>query len=602
MRITHILFCLLLFSLLSCKNTSEEYTANPWEAARAYYKEHLNNTIAGLEKLQKNTVDDPENKEIFLNLRREFKLAEPYVSYLNPEVGHRANGPALPVFREDNGKVLKPIGLQKLEETLYDGGVDNETFHNEVKMTLGFMHVLQKNIADRELTPQRFFVATQQQLMRIVSFSMANFDTPVSAQGVKDAALSLNGLREVYEIILQDSIQNIDKDIDEQFIQSVHAGVAFAEAYTGENKDFDRFTYIRDYVNPVCRAWKQVRDASGMWKDSKDFPFNFDAPTFFEQDSFNLTYFTPSVNQNPTEEQIALGKKLFFDPNLSAAGTMACASCHSPEKAYQDGEVTSLDNSGKAMDRNAPTLVNVAYQQNFFWDARSEDLLSQINSVFTNDREFASEVHQFSDEILQDSTYIKLFKNAYGGIPKQNRDLVRAISSYISTLKGFDSKFDKNIRGDEDTFTAQEKRGFNLFMGEALCATCHFIPLTNGTVPPFFSESEKEVIGVPETAENTALDSDAGFYVVYREDKHKGMFKTPTVRNAALTAPYMHNGIYATLEEVMDFYNKGGGGGLGFDLPHQTLPFDNLDLSQEDLDALVAFVKTLNDVPQADNY
>ena len=135
-------------------------------------------------------------------------------------------------------------------------------------------------------------------------------------------------------------------------------------------------------------------------------------------------------------------------------------------------------------------------------------------------------------------------------------------------------------------------------MGKALCATCHFMPLTSGTVPPFFTDTEKEVIGVPETAANKELDDDLGFYFMYEEPIQLGMFKTPTVRNAELTAPYMHNGVYESLEEVIDFYNKGGGGGLGFDLPHQTLPFDNLELTAEEQQALIAFLKTLTDVPE----
>ncbi|MEO0528821.1 MAG: cytochrome-c peroxidase, partial [Bacteroidota bacterium] len=113
--------------------------------------------------------------------------------------------------------------------------------------------------------------------------------------------------------------------------------------------------------------------------------------------------------------------------------------------------------------------------------------------------------------------------------------------------------------------------------------------------PPFFMETEKEVIGVPETAANKQLDDDLGFYWRFNKELHRGMFKTPTVRNAELTAPYMHNGVYNSLEEVMNFYNLGGGGGLGFDLEFQTLPFDNLQLTKKEEKALVAFVKTLTD-------
>ena len=253
--------------------------------------------------------------------------------------------------------------------------------------------------------------------------------------------------------------------------------------------------------------------------------------------------------------------------------------------------------------RNTPTLINSAFQKSFFWDGRSRDLLDQISMVFNNSKEFNTEVHTFSEDILKDTTYVKLFTEAYNTVPKSNREVIKAISSYVSTLNSFNSKFDRNIRGQENTFTTNEKKGYNLFMGKALCATCHFMPLTNGTVPPFFTETEKEVIGVPETNQNKKLDDDLGFYWRYKEELHKGMFKTPSIRNAAITAPYMHNGVYNTLEEVLNFYNLGGGGGLGFNLEHQTLPFDNLELTTQEQQDIIAFIETLTDNPaESENY
>ena len=148
--------------------------------------------------------------------------------------------------------------------------------------------------------------------------------------------------------------------------------------------------------------------------------------------------------------------------------------------------------------------------------------------------------------------------------------------------------------------TQEEIQGFNLFNGKAKCATCHFAPIFNGTLPPDFKETEMELIGTPQQNDtiNAKISPDLGRYYVYKTEERKHFFKTPTVRNVALTAPYMHNGVYNNLEQVVDFYNKGGGGGLGFDLPHQTLPFDNLELTQEEQQALVAFMKTLNDLPR----
>lgn len=599
MNISHKLIGILCFITLgiSCKKQDASYvdkTIPNWKIVQDYYLKNIKNSIIYLDTLKTEGVEGSNAKAIFAKARSSFKKSEPYASYLNPPVGHRVNGPALPVYKEDNGKILKPIGFQKIEESIYEKEVSTTDFIREIDITRGLLINLQKNIEKRELNPQRFFIATHQQLFRIVSLAISGFDTPISHLGIEETIISLESLKFVYSNSIQFLIEKKNHELDQEFLLNIDKSIGFIEGNTNF-ETFDRYTFIRDYMNPITRNWVSIRKESGLWHGVDTFPFNFDAPTFFEKNSFNLNYFTPTVNRNPTDKQIALGQKLFFDSNLSKKGQMSCATCHIPEKAYADGRISNVSNTGKPLLRNTPTLINSAFQQSFFWDGRSETLLDQISSVFTNAQEFDTTIHQFSDAILKDTTYVKLFNEAYGGISTKNTDVIKAISSYISTLNGFDSKFDKNIRGEVNTFTNEEKFGFNLFMGKALCATCHFVPLTNGTVPPFFAETEKEVIGVPETEKNDLLDDDLGFYWKFEEELHKGMFKTPTIRNAALTAPYMHNGVYTTLEQVMEFYNLGGGGGLGFDLQHQTLPFDKLNLTDSELKALVAYVKTLSD-------
>lgn len=588
----------LALSIVSCKNPKESIIGNDgkpdWTHAQNFYQESMARAIVLMDSLAKIPVESPDAKRLFIQVRQEFKKAEPYASYLNPSVGHRANGPALPVFKEDSERVLFPIGLQKIEETIYEGAVNNEIFVEEVKLTKGLMVNLEQNIRKRKLTPERFFIATHQQLLRIISLSISGFDTPVSHLGFSETIISLKSLQEVYNTSIRYLILAKKPELDKEF----QANITRATAFVQKNMDFDtfdRYTFIRDYMNPITRNWVAIRKQSGLWEGVDNKPFNFDAPTFFEADAFNTTYFTSVTNRGGNEAQIKLGKKLFFDSNISQGGKFSCATCHIPALAYTDGMVTNMDNGGNPLQRNTPTLINSAWQKSFFWDGRAEDLLAQIASVFTNDKEFNTGVHQFSNEILIDSTYTQLFEDAYGGISNRNLDIIKALSTYITTLNGFNSKFDRNIRAEEETYTEEEKLGLNLFMGKALCATCHFMPLTNGTVPPFFAETEKEVIGVPETAENLELDDDLGFYWKWNQEIHRGMFKTPTVRNTEFTAPYMHNGVYTTLEEVMDFYNKGGGAGLGFDLEHQTLPFDELNLSEREQAALVAFIKTLSD-------
>lgn len=588
-------FSIFLILAISCKKEKETtIAAINWSSAQNYYLKNIQTSIDYLDSLKKEGFDGTKSKQYFTLAREAFKKSEPYASYLNPEVGHRANGPALPIYKDDNGKVLNPVGFQKIEESIYEQETSKTDFEQELYVTKGMLYVLKKGIEKRELNAQRFFIATHQQLFRIVSLAISGFDTPVSHLGINESKISLEGLKTVYQNTIQPIIQNKNKSLDIDFLNSISKAVKFIEQ--NDNFDtFDRFTFTRDYMNPITRNWVNIRKTSNLWEPVNTEPFNFNAPTFFENDAFNLNFFTPATNRNPTDKQIALGEKLFSDPKLSSNGTMACITCHVPNKGYADGMKVNLDNNGKPLQRNTPTLINTAFQQSFFLDGRASSLIDQISLVFTNDKEFNTNVHEFSDIILKDSTYVDLFKDAYGRISKNNKDVIKAISSYISTLNSFNSKFDKNIRGEENTFTNEERQGYNLFMGKALCATCHFIPLTNGTVPPFFNETEKEVIGVPKTSDNKEFDNDLGFYWKYKEDLHKGMFKTPTIRNVEKTAPYMHNGVYQTLEEVVDFYNKGGGNGLGFELEHQTLPFEALNLSDEEQKNIVAFMKTLTE-------
>ncbi|WP_394972144.1 cytochrome-c peroxidase [uncultured Croceitalea sp.] len=566
-----------------------------WEPARQYYFEHMTDAIHYIDTLGKISVESEVAKKMFIKMRTSFKKAEAYGAYLNPEVGHRVNGPALPILTEDTQKILLPVGIQKIEESIYDGPLSQERYLKELSITKGMLSNLARNIKEKELNPQRFFIAIHQQLMRILSLSLSGFDSPLSKLGINEAGISLSSLKDVYQLSLKRMVQEKYPKLDIEFQERLKNAID----YTAANSDFesfDRFTFIKNYFNDVMRTWIAIRKELDIWNPIDNKPFNFNAETFFDEDAFNVNFFADVTNKKSNKTQIALGEKLFFDNNLSKGAKMSCATCHNPKKGWADDMVMNVDNNGKPLKRNTPTIINAAFQQSFFWDGRASNLMDQITSVFTNEQEFDSSVHQFSNEILIDSTYTQLFIKAYGGVSTKNTDIIKALSAYIGTLKGFNSKFDKNMRGEENTFTDEEKLGFNIYMGKALCATCHFIPLTNGTVPPFFSEHEKEVIGVPETKANKVLDDDLGIYWLNEKEVQKGMFKTPTVRNTEQTAPYMHNGVYETLEEVIDFYNKGGGAGLGFDLPYQTLPFDKLNLTEKEENALVAFVKTLTNV------
>jgi cytochrome c peroxidase len=222
----------------------------------------------------------------------------------------------------------------------------------------------------------------------------------------------------------------------------------------------------------------------------------------------------------------------------------------------------------------------------------------QVGDVVHNVKEMNGSMQRFSDLLAGQHQYAALFREAYPDEknPFLEMLIANAISSYMRSLVSLNSRFDQFMRGNDTKLTKVEQQGFNLFMGKAKCGTCHFMPVFNGLVPPVFTETESEVLGVPARKKGKpVIDEDLGKYNFTQAIIHKHAFKTPTLRNVALTAPYMHNGVFRTLEEVVDFYNKGGGAGLGIDLDNQTLPADKLNLSRREQKAIVTFLKTLTD-------
>ena len=198
--------------------------------------------------------------------------------------------------------------------------------------------------------------------------------------------------------------------------------------------------------------------------------------------------------------------------------------------------------------------------------------------------------------VLANKSYKSSFAGAFPATTKNgisSDEVTNALGSYIRSLTKLNSRFDEYMRGNEQALSTQELKGFNLFMGKAKCATCHFIPLFNGVTPPKYVASETEVLGVPVSLANSTLDPDLGYYDVIGIDSYKYAFKIPTIRNISKTAPYMHNGVYGTLDQVMEFYNNGGGVGLGIHLPNQTLPEENLQLTETEKADIIAFMKSL---------
>lgn len=246
---------------------------------------------------------------------------------------------------------------------------------------------------------------------------------------------------------------------------------------------------------------------------------------------------------------------------------------------------------------NKKSRLSLPLKRGFFYDKRTGGLEGQVVDVINNKEEFHTNYEAIEKVVKDNKNYTEMIAKAYTTKKVDQFYIRNAIATYIRTLTPFNSKFDRNINGLENTLTQEEIQGFNLFNGKAKCATCHFAPIFNGTIPPDFKETEMELIGTPQQNDtiNAKISPDLGRYYVYKTEQRKHFFKTPTVRNVALTAPYMHNGVYKTLDEVVDFYNRGGGFGIGIEQDLQTLPTNKLNLTKKEQKALVAFMQTLTD-------
>lgn len=308
------------------------------------------------------------------------------------------------------------------------------------------------------------------------------------------------------------------------------------------------------------------------------------------------------INNNLHQAKVDNLKKLFNDKIQSSTNTRSCASCHIPEKGFTDGLAKPYDihDNSIVLDRNTPTLLYSGLQKNQFWDSRTDILENQLGEVVHSKAEMDGSLLESVKKLLTDSIYLAQFKAAY---PNEKDaintfNIANAMSVYIRSLQSFSNPVDNYLTGESKQLPANVKRGFNLFAGKAKCATCHFIPIYNGLLPPFFNDSESEILGVAQSGvviKKAKLDEDKGKYLFTGAAIDLYSFKTPTLRNIALTGPYMHNGAYQTLAQVMNFYNNGGGAGLQINLTNQTLPTDKLGLTKQEINDVISFMNALTD-------
>ncbi len=283
----------------------------------------------------------------------------------------------------------------------------------------------------------------------------------------------------------------------------------------------------------------------------------------------------PIPAHNPqTPEKIELGKKLFFDRRLSGDGTMSCATCHDPEQAFTDGLDIALSYPTTKNWRNSPTLINVAFQKYLFHDGRTGTLEEQALFPMMSAFEMNQNLDFLEEEIRQVPEYAEAFNKIFSGEPTKER-IGMVIASFERTLISQNSPLDRYLNGDRKALSENARKGLKIFTGRGKCADCHFgVNLSDDrfyalSVPenpallndPRVISTMRFVAKVYKFKEYRTLKQDPGRYLITRNMFHWKEFKTPMLREISKTAPYMHNGVFNTLDEVIEFFNQGGGKG-----------------------------------------
>jgi cytochrome c peroxidase len=543
--------------------------------------------VSQLEYLVKLDVGTTKIQKQFLQTRKSYKKLELLCEYYFPEVSKAINGPAIEEFDENDRKIESPQGLQVIEEFVFSNY--NKNSKTELLKEMGKLSGNLKRLVSlsesNSITDAHVFDAMRLEVFRITTLGITGFDAPIAQNSIAEAQESLATIEKYYSVYAND----LDNDL---VLKIIKDGKNYLKQHTNFNS-FDRAHFILNFLNPLSKAIYKNQSALHIPVFKETRALKTTTQTLFDKHAFDTEAFVAFQDYKTTPDKIELGKLLFSDKALSEDNSRSCSSCHYPEKAFTDAREKALGLDQKTMvKRNTPTLSNIAFQRAYFYDSRVSYLEDQAIDVIANITEMHGSMEKAISILKNKPNYVAQFKKAF---PKKEIDafgIKNALASYIRSLSDYDSKFDGYMRGEEN-FNEDEKAGFNLFAGKAKCATCHFIPLTNGTVPPNFDKSESEVLGVPD--KNNKLDVDLGKFEMTKSTIHRNSFKTPTIRNIALTAPYMHNGVFKTLDEVIDFYNKGGGFGLGFKLENQTLPEDKLNLTPLEKKQLIDFMRTLTD-------
>ena len=546
-------------------------------------------------------------KRTIVNSRPLIKSADLWLRYLEPVAYMKLNG-ALPVEWENEvfEKFEQPYrrsgaGLS-LMETYLEEGAQKDSLLRMVDSSLLSCKIFKADSITRFLDkPDHFFFANRLFLLNLASIYTTGFDCPNRELIIPELKQMLNTTKDIYDVF---NSSFPDYALSDTYLHSYDDLIRFVQSQPDAADLFDHYDMLKNYVNPLFALNQEmIRRYQVRSSNFNDYALSDEVNSIFDKNLYagqNIKGIFLPVDDNAQLEEIKkVGKQLFYDPLLSGNNKRSCASCHKSTEYFTDNErPTSLqfDNKG-SLPRNTPSLINSIYQHLIMLDGKHYALLNQAKDVVTNANEMGGAESDVVSKVMSCPDYAKAFKKFVRLTPNSPRlkidHIVSAVILYYSDFSSYYSPFDQSIN-NRASISADAIKGFNVFMGKAQCGTCHFPPQFNGVKPPYIS-SEFEVLGVPADSLYGKLSPDSGRALINPARETLNAFRSPTIRNIDHTAPYMHNGVFTTVDQVIAFYDHGGGSGHNLNIPNQTLSGDSLHLTINEKEQLKAFMRSLNE-------
>ncbi|WP_309640772.1 cytochrome c peroxidase [Flavobacterium sp.] len=540
--------------------------------------------------------------------RIQLKKIDFWLRYFEPNVYKKINGP-LPVEWETEvfEKYEKPYkregaGFTIAEIYLNGTNLEKNILSNYIETSMGAIDTYKvASMSDNLKSADVFFLCNRLYLLNLAAIYSTGFECPNTEKIIPELQHMLSDVNEIYATFNQSFPE---KKLDSNYQELYNQTIEFVKNQPKDYTKFDHFTFIKDYVNPLFKLNQQcILKYQVVSKSNLDYSLNdnalsiFDKSVYYAQSSKGI--YARIKDPMVLKDIDSIGKLLFYDPILSGNNQRSCVSCHKSDDYFTDTQIkTALQfNQTETLTRNTPSLLNASFNHLIMLDGKLLTLQEQAKTVITNPIEMGSNEDEVLAKVLSCSTYKKAFKKFAKYTPAESKislnHIFSALTSYYGKYSQNYAPFD-NAMNKNKPLQSDEIKGFNLFMSKAQCATCHFLPTFSGIKPPYIG-NEFEVIGVPADTAFTKLDNDKGRYDVNPAFETSNAFRTSTLRNTDKTRPYMHNGVFKTLEEVINFYNRGGGIGHKLNVPNQTATSDSLHLSLVEKKQLISFIKSLNE-------